>query len=322
MISEIQLEELNPLLVPLQKLMDTLLDETIPISTIEAEINKFFQDYPPEEYAVTVLYAIEYVSAIRPKIRLKYLPLAYRIKNDYHIGTRTLPVTVITKTCDSRTIFRTAMKYTYTSVPMEIAIRNDNLEAVKGIVSRKFFDFEKSTLINLAAFYGSIECFKYLYLNGTRILSDTHTYVICGGNTEMIRYLQHIGQDYTDKDVLVSVLFHHNQITDWLISQGKSTDGMEVQAAQSYNFRAFCYIQRTTVFFLWSNILFTMKDVYNYPLIRLYIEDSPPETVPKYVRTILFIAFNSHNERVKNFIINHYSDKFDEVAKKFFNPIE
>ena len=45
-------------------------------------------------------------------------------------------------------------------------------------------------LVDIAAYYGSVECFKYLVLNNAPFSEDVCQFSICGGNYEIIHYLE------------------------------------------------------------------------------------------------------------------------------------
>ena len=74
------------------------------------------------------------------------------------------------------------------------------------------------TLIDYAAFYGSIQIFKYLFLNGTTLAPSIWFNAVHGQNPEMISFLQ---EKYNTPLNYVSLIeeaikCHHNDITDWV----------------------------------------------------------------------------------------------------------
>ena len=95
------------------------------------------------------------------------------------------------------------LQYGYIKNSIEYSIKYDNLELLQSLLSdnfdfnqninRSIFDYyiEKSiSYFELSAFYGSINCFKYIFLNldfkNSYYLAD---YAIFGGNIEIIRFL-------------------------------------------------------------------------------------------------------------------------------------
>ena len=100
----------------------------------------------------------------------------------------------------------------------------------------------KPTLIEYAAFFGSIQIFKYLYLNGVNLTSSLWIYAIHGDNPEMIHILEenNIEPDdylienefnddssYDDEDEDISyekcleeaIKCHHNYIANYIRTQ-------------------------------------------------------------------------------------------------------
>ena len=75
--------------------------------------------------------------------------------------------------------------------------------------------FMKS-LIEFAARCGSINCFKYLLLNGAGLGGAVESAII-GGNNEIVRLLKQIGCDFSC-GVSVSAKSHRNDIFHWLIN--------------------------------------------------------------------------------------------------------
>lgn len=86
-----------------------------------------------------------------------------------------------------------------------------------------FFEIEKysPTLIQFAALYGSISCFKFLLLNQPDLhkldsqgLTLTH-YAIAGGNFEIIHILEQNSFDFNGM-LEVAAEYHQNEIFNWL----------------------------------------------------------------------------------------------------------
>lgn len=120
---------------------------------------------------------------------------------------------------------------------INLAIKDDNIDELQQIVAEQEFDlnqtslpsiFELSsycqtepTLIQFAAFYGSVECFKYLYLNGADIHKTDEEkktalhFAIAGGNFEIIRILHRAKFDLSNY-AGVAVLYHRNEIFQWI----------------------------------------------------------------------------------------------------------
>ena len=113
--------------------------------------------------------------------------------------------------------------------PSNIAkvIRNDEVERLQEMSSQANFDFnqiippslyercsfvnnENVSLIDYSAFFGSIKCFQFLLLNGSK-LENTFQYAVAGGNHEIIHLCE---QNHLSFEGIYEVLieFHRNEI--------------------------------------------------------------------------------------------------------------
>ena len=121
--------------------------------------------------------------------------------------------------------------------PINVAIKNDDADEVQRIVSEECLDinetskpsiFELSmfcqtepTLIQIAAFYGSVRCFKYFALNDADLQKcdeerkTTIQFAVAGGNYEIIRILQRANIDFSGA-ANIATLYHRNEIFKWI----------------------------------------------------------------------------------------------------------
>lgn len=120
---------------------------------------------------------------------------------------------------------------------INIAIKEDDVDEVQRIVSEQNLDVNKTsrpsifelsmfcqtdpTFIQISAFYGSVECFKYFYLNGADIQKcdeegkTTVHFAVAGGNNEIIRLLQRANADFRGAGN-IATLYHRNEIFKWI----------------------------------------------------------------------------------------------------------
>lgn len=120
---------------------------------------------------------------------------------------------------------------------INIAIKNDDADELQRIISEDCIDinstsrpsiFELSifcqtdpTFIQIAAFYQSVKCFKYLYSNGADIKrcdeehKSTIQFAVAGGNHEIIRILQRANIDFSGA-ANIATLYHRNDIFNWI----------------------------------------------------------------------------------------------------------
>ena len=77
------------------------------------------------------------------------------------------------------------------------------------------------TLIQYAAFHGSLKCFKFLLLNGADLEAEDNAgmtlahFVVAGGNTELVRLIQQRKCDFSGC-LQIATRFHRFDIFDWL----------------------------------------------------------------------------------------------------------
>lgn len=70
-------------------------------------------------------------------------------------------------------------------------------------------------LIEYAAFYGSIQIFKYLVLNDAEITSRLPEFAVAGGNYEIIHILEDMELSF-QKTFYYAIRFHRNEVADYL----------------------------------------------------------------------------------------------------------
>lgn len=105
-----------------------------------------------------------------------------------------------------------------------------------------FLQFDP-TILQVAAFYGAIKCFKFLLLNGSSIedqemekilnmrkrgpgaLSDEYPllrllytpYTVAGGNIEIIRIMEQQNLSFDGVEANIALYFHHYDVFEWLV---------------------------------------------------------------------------------------------------------
>ena len=84
--------------------------------------------------------------------------------------------------------------------------------------TNSFLIGKKINLIEYAAFYGSIQIFRYLYLNKNELLnSNLWLYVIHGRNPELIHLLEENQVKFSETEIAFeSIKCHHNEITKYI----------------------------------------------------------------------------------------------------------
>lgn len=71
-------------------------------------------------------------------------------------------------------------------------------------------------LIDTAALFGSVRCFKYFLLNGHKLGENSIKFALVGGEAEIIHIIENEGFSVKESDLKYSILNHHWEIFDWI----------------------------------------------------------------------------------------------------------
>lgn len=134
-------------------------------------------------------------------------------------------------------LFKERVKYGHFMDTIPYLIKYDKVEELSKYSSDTKFNYDQliissiyepssilregAPLIHLAAFFGSIKCFKFLLLNGSNLQLRTDSnrrlaqYAVAGGNCEIVRICEQKRLDFT-RTLHVAAFFHQNQIINWL----------------------------------------------------------------------------------------------------------
>ena len=96
-------------------------------------------------------------------------------------------------------------------------IENSIFESVTKEVS-----LEDLTLIEYAAFFGSLSIFKFLLLNHASITNKLLDDAIAGGNTEIIHICQQYKCNVQINSFQMAIKYYHNDILAWLIENNQN----------------------------------------------------------------------------------------------------
>ena len=127
--------------------------------------------------------------------------------------------------------------------PLEIAkiIRNDDVEKLQELSSQTSFNFQQTiepslyerysfinkeniSLIDYAAFFGSVKCFKFLIVNGSSI-KNTGVFAVAGGNLEIF-YICVQNHSSFDRSYETAIEYHRNDIFFYLYQNKIGNIGM------------------------------------------------------------------------------------------------
>ena len=134
--------------------------------------------------------------------------------------------------------------------------------------TNSFLLLNNPTLVEYAAFYGSIQIVKYLQLNNVNLTSQTWNYAIHSQNSELIHLLEESGvkpdDGYIKNYIKESLICHHNEITQYLIDNYSIRNSNEKNAfLPSVKYFNFCFFPKN----LTDKFVFYDLCAYNYPII-------------------------------------------------------
>ena len=136
---------------------------------------------------------------------------------------------------------------------IERAIFNDDIDELQHIVASQSFNVSETlisiygffrledcfpadepilTLLDEAALFGSVKCFKYLLLNGVEISKDTCCYAIAGGNNEIVHLCEQKGMKF-EHCLINAIKYHRFDLFEWLILHF-SNDRIDVASCFEY----------------------------------------------------------------------------------------
>lgn len=218
-------------------------------------------------------------------------------------------------------------------------IRNDDVDQLQKILSHlkcgnnsnnikvgtltfEVAEFLNNTrLINYAAFFGSVKCFKYLLMNGSEIQSQTVEFAIYGQNTEIIRIIEQ-NHRINSESIVTSVITNKNNIFDWLLDNGKTLDSKlcttcTKQSVRYCNFHAFLnlYSRNTN----WTDL---KKDSIKYGNYELYkfltmISNENSDNKVKIFDYPTYSAIKNSKYPMKNFSTSLESYQIDNSFELF-----
>ena len=105
---------------------------------------------------------------------------------------------------------------------------------------------KKVSLIEYASFFGSIQVFQYLKLNGVKLNSSLWNYAIHGRNPEMIHILEENNVEFQNDQsyetcLKESIKCHHNEIADYFLNNFLTQEDEKNKIEKNFNKNVFAY---------------------------------------------------------------------------------
>lgn len=113
------------------------------------------------------------------------------------------------------------------------SIRNDDIEKLQKLLSQTntpinsiikksiferyiFIEKDEPTLVEYACYYGSFQCFKFLFQQLLTIPESVSIYAVAGGNYEIIHIIERSHIKFSNKSLRTSIRFFQPEITEYL----------------------------------------------------------------------------------------------------------
>ena len=157
------------------------------------------------------------------------------------------------------------------------------------------------TIIEYAAFFGSIQIFQYLRYNNIELASSIWKYAIHGRNPDIIHLLEENGPKPNDMNELIleSLKCHHNELVNYFKIQADNNEtNNDEQILYAHNYSYFPN-------FADSNDAFVLFCFYNYiELVKLLLKTNEIDLEHGYM-ILLFIFLNGNKISIFSFIFSH-----------------
>lgn len=115
---------------------------------------------------------------------------------------------------------------------LAIIIRNDDIDSFQSYVSKLNFNLNgnipkskyeisfylksSTSLIEYAAFYGSLKIFKFLWMNNVHISDQLREFAVSGGNYEIVHILERKQVNFDEDCLNKAIQYHHNEIARYI----------------------------------------------------------------------------------------------------------
>ena len=96
-------------------------------------------------------------------------------------------------------------------------------------------------LLDICCFYGSLECFNFLYINKFEHGDKINEISIFGGNLSIIHEVEENGISF-DYCFLYSIKYHQKEITEWLLSNYKCEIFPVTKSLEYYDYLTFIFL--------------------------------------------------------------------------------
>ncbi|KAK8884645.1 hypothetical protein M9Y10_043763 [Tritrichomonas musculus] len=155
---------------------------------------------------------------------------------------------------------------------------------------------EELPIIEYAAFFGSIQILRFLYLNGAKLNPFLWTFAIHSNNAEMIHFLEENNVDPPiEKCIIEAIKCHHNDIARYIINKFSNEEEIQknnkILKSIFHHFNFDFFPNEFNVNFIFYNLF-----QYDYvKLLNLYLKTKEHEQIIDKNGSILLIYFFEWN---------------------------
>ena len=175
-------------------------------------------------------------------------------------------------------------------------------------ILRHELKFDEIKLLDYCCFYGSIDCFNFLKMNGFDYGDNIKEICISGGNIDIIHQVEQDEYSF-DNCFRYSVMFHHKIISEWLLSNYKCEIFSITKCLKYLNFKTFA-------FFMFNNVPLNMKiptplsflckqDEFHIELIKLLINRGADVNIGDITPLGYLCLHENVNIELMNLLIDH-----------------
>ena len=161
------------------------------------------------------------------------------------------------------------------------------------------YKHDKTTLIEYAAFFGSIQIFKYLKMNIKTISGSIWSHAIYSNKPEIFHLLEEsdISTSLKDKDLNKSIKCFHKDITDYILNKIKFNCPIS-KLLKYYNFE---YIQEVYI----KETMLVDFCAFDYTFfVELFLNSQNANQKIGYGRTLLYFATKNNNFEIVKLLLS------------------
>lgn len=180
--------------------------------------------------------------------------------------------------------------------------------------THQFLNEQKNvTLVDYAAYFGSIQIFKYLHTNNVKLDERTMKYAIHGKNTELISMIESELKNVDDyqikKFVNEAIKCHHNEIADYFLDKLENHDEIKCYLHKRIiRYHNYQYMNGTENWSIYADLFIENNYVSIVKIILNNFEDDIDKTLQRYeekgCKTFLSLAIENENIEIVKYLIN------------------